>query len=88
MSFKETVQKLDPPFLIRDGENPFLGKRVLVLSGEIDRLVPWDASKEFVERLEVGQDGVKKVSLYRGVGHECTDEMVKEMAEFISNHCL
>jgi len=87
-TFKDTIERLDPPFLIRDGDNPFLGKRVLVLSGEADKLVPWETSKEFVEKLEVGQEGVKRVSLHCDVAHECTEAMVKEMAEFISNHCL
>jgi len=87
-SFKETVERLDPPFLIREGENPFLGKRVLVLSGETDKVVPWEASKDFVEKLEVGPQGVKTINLCTGVGHECTKEMVHEMARFIANHCL
>ncbi|GLB40650.1 hypothetical protein LshimejAT787_0805210 [Lyophyllum shimeji] len=87
-SLKDTIERLDPPFLIRDGENPFVGKRILVLSGEADKLVPWDASKEFVETLDVGREGVKKVSLHSGVGHEWTEAMVKEMAEFIAKHCL
>ncbi|KAF5382126.1 hypothetical protein D9615_004190 [Tricholomella constricta] len=88
-SFKGIVETLDPPFLIKGAENPFLGKRVLVLSGEADQLVPWEASKEFVlDKLDVGKEGVKTVSLYRGVGHECTDAMVQEMAEFIAKHCL
>ncbi|KAF8899869.1 hypothetical protein CPB84DRAFT_1093377 [Gymnopilus junonius] len=34
--------------------NPFLGKKILILSGEEDTLVPWTASKTFVESLEVG----------------------------------
>ncbi|KAF8072137.1 Alpha/Beta hydrolase protein, partial [Lyophyllum atratum] len=87
-SFKETVERLDPPFLIREGVNPFFGKRVLVLSGEADKVVPWEASKDFVEKLDVGPQGVKTINLCTGVGHECTTEMVNEMARFIADHCL
>ncbi|RDB29097.1 hypothetical protein Hypma_014792 [Hypsizygus marmoreus] len=85
-SFTTLVRKLDPPY--RTGLNPYLGKRLLVLSGKEDKLVPWDASQEFVEGVDVGEDGVKKVSLYEGVGHECTPEMVNEMADFIADYCL
>ncbi|KAG5637968.1 hypothetical protein H0H81_002412 [Sphagnurus paluster] len=88
-SFRRAIQVLDPPYLLESGQNPFLGKRILVLCGEDDRLVPWEASKHFVEeKLEVGKDGIKEVSLYKGVGHECTDGMVTEMAQFIAKHCL
>jgi len=68
--------------------NPFLGKKVLVLSGEEDSLVPWTASQKFVESLEVGPQGLKKVVLQRGVGHKCTAEMVKEAADFIQSELL
>ena len=66
-----------------DASNPFLGKKILILSGEKDRLVPWAASEKFVEGLEVGLGGEKKVILQKGVGHKCTDEMVEEAARFI-----
>lgn len=66
-----------------DASNPFLEKKILILSGEEDRLVPWAASEKFVEGLEVGPGGDKKVILQKGVGHKCTDEMVEEAARFI-----
>ncbi|CAA7268161.1 unnamed protein product [Cyclocybe aegerita] len=62
--------------------NPFLGKKILVLSGEADTLVPWTASKEFVDNLEVGTDGVKSVVVEAGVGHRCTGRMVELAVEF------
>ncbi|KAJ7219983.1 Alpha/Beta hydrolase protein [Mycena pura] len=64
------------PYTSKNDENPFLGKRVLVLSGGSDMLVPWVASQEFVERLEVGS-GHKKYVVYEGVGHEVTAEMIQ-----------
>ncbi|KAG6910101.1 hypothetical protein DXG01_013154 [Tephrocybe rancida] len=76
-SFKSLVATLDPAAIIERGSNPFRGKRILVLSGADDKLVPWTASEEFVtQNLDVGPTGVKKVSLYDGVGHECTEGMV------------
>ena len=69
-------------------ENPFLGKKVLVLSGGDDKLVPWAASQTFVDALEVGPQGVKKVVVAPGVGHECTPEMVREMAQFVWEEAL
>lgn len=68
--------------------NPFIGKRVLVLSGEKDRLVPWDASSAFVEGLEVGKTGRRKVRLQEGVGHEYTKEMKGALIEFFWEEAL
>ncbi|KAG6853967.1 hypothetical protein C0991_012114 [Blastosporella zonata] len=88
-SLRDLVSEVDPASLIQDGTaNPFLGKKILVLSGAADTLVPWEASKGFVTKLDVGSGGLKKVSVYEGVGHECTDGMVKEMASFIADNCL
>jgi len=65
--------------------NPFYGKKILVLEGEKDTLVPWSASKNFVENLCVGENGKKKVIIVPGVGHDCTPAMVEEAAAFIWN---
>ena len=64
--------------------NPFLGKKILVLSGADDTLVPWVASEKFVGGLVVGGSGVKKVVVQKGVGHACTPEMVAEAAQFLA----
>lgn len=71
-----------------NSSNPFLGKKILVLSGKEDPLVPWSVSESFVDTLEVGPEGVKKVFLQEGVGHACTDEMVDEAAAFIGQNLL
>ena len=67
--------------------NPFLHKKILVLSGEKDTLVPWTASKNFIDNLEVGS-GVEKVVIVPDIGHEYTKEMVIEMAQFLSKEVL
>lgn len=88
-SFIKFVQSFDPAskdYESLDGGNPFLGKKILVLSGADDPLVPWDASARFVDGLEVGPDGVKKVVVQQGVGHACTREMVVEAADFVQQH--
>ena len=85
------IRQHDPsnlPFHASDVSNPFLGKKILVLSGGIDTLVPWTASQNFVERLEVGKDGVKKVVVVPDAGHECTTVMVAEAAQFIEIEAL
>lgn len=84
---KAYVDAYDPAsfaFRENDATNPFLGKRILVLSGAADKLVPWTASQEFVEGLEVG-NGVKKVVLEENVGHECTPTMIREAALFVTD---
>lgn len=65
-------------------ENPFFGKRVLVLCGAEDQLVPWSQSQNMVEKLEVGEQGRKEVHVYEGVGHKCTAEMQDRTSEFLS----
>ncbi|KAI0344767.1 alpha/beta-hydrolase [Trametopsis cervina] len=76
------------PYTASDSSNPFLGKKILVLSGKEDRLVPWTSSEEVVSNLNVGEQGVKKVFVYPGVGHECTAEMIKEAADFVWEYAL
>ncbi|KAI0093154.1 Alpha/Beta hydrolase protein [Irpex rosettiformis] len=63
-----------------DVGNPYRGKKILVLSGADDTLVPWVSSEEMVNDLNVG---VKKVIVYPGVGHEVPEEMIKEAGDFI-----
>jgi len=76
------------PYFSEDSSNPFFGKKILVLSGGADPLVPWTASQTFVERLVVGPKGVKKVVVQPDTGHTCTLEMVREMVEFLQMHVL
>ena len=85
------IRQNDPvstPFQAHDASNPFMGKKILVLSGGIDTLVPWTASKDFVENLWVGNTGVKKILVFPDVGHKCTPAMVAEAAHFIRVNAL
>jgi hypothetical protein len=70
--------------------NPFVDKRILVLSGAADKMVPWEASKAFVEALHVdtNRGGVKQVFVQDGVGHECTEEMTSRLAAFVRDFTL
>jgi len=90
-SLLDVIQQYDPAtasYTSTGALNPFFGKKVLVLSGADDKLVPWSASKHFVDNLNVGEAGVKKVIVAPGVGHKCTPEMVQAMAEFIWEEAL
>ncbi|KAH8831590.1 hypothetical protein DL96DRAFT_1706017 [Flagelloscypha sp. PMI_526] len=71
-------------------EKVFKGKKILVMCGGDDKLVPWSASEQFVTGglLDVGVDGVKDVFVQDGVGHECTEEMVQRMSKFLVEHEL
>lgn len=87
-SLLELVNQRDPvgkAFDRVDGANPYLGKKVLVLAGGADKLVPWEASREFVERLAVGPSGVKEVVVLEGVGHECSGEMLVAAGRFVGS---
>ena len=88
MTLAKTSDPASKDFKSSQSSNPFLGKKILVLSGKEDLLVPWSASEGFVNALEVGSKGVKKVVVQEGVGHACTKEMVDEAAAFIRQHLL
>ncbi len=66
----------------------FTGKRILALAGADDKLVPWSASRAFVEALDVGEHGKKNVKVLSGVKHEYTDEMREEMFLFLWEEAL
>ena len=63
--------------------NPFFGKKVLVLSGAADNLVPWRHSEAFVDGLNVGPAGRKQVFIQDGVGHTMSPEMLAKAAELV-----
>lgn len=71
-----------------DESNPFLGKKILVLSGQKDKTVPWSTAKDFVDGLNVGEQGVKEVMVEPGVGHDFSPVMVKAAGRFIWEHAL
>jgi hypothetical protein len=86
-SLRSFIEKNDPAsanYTSTDPNiNPYIGKKILVMSGAIDPLVPWYASKKFVDGLYVGEDGIKEVFVQEGSGHKCTREMTKKMAVFM-----
>lgn len=82
-SLLEIIENESPVSARRTGRNPFLGKKILVLAGGDDELVPWVFSESFVKRIQVGEEGVKKVMVYPGVGHAFTTSMEEEVANFV-----
>jgi hypothetical protein len=66
----------------------FAGKRVLVVAGGEDMLVPWAVSRAFVEALDVGMGGRKEVVVVPGVQHEFTDGMKEEVFKFFWEEAL
>lgn len=81
-SLLEVIERESPVGSLGTGKSPYLGKKILVLVGGEDELVPWVFSKPFVERVEVGE-GVKKVVVYPDVGHEFTASMVEDITNFV-----
>ena len=61
---------------------------MLVLSGGDDKIVPWAASRAFVEKLEVGERGRKEVFVEPGIGHDFSPAMLKLAAKFLWEHAL
>lgn len=71
-----------------ESNNPYINKKILILHGEKDELVPWDCCKEFVDGLNVGEKGEKKVFLEKDRGHETSSLMVTELVKWIVQHGL
>lgn len=63
--------------------NPYLGKKILVLHGGNDELVPWDCCKTFVDGLQVGPEGEKNVFIEQDRGHETSSLMVSELVKWL-----
>lgn len=73
------IEKQDPV----NNAKSFVGKKILVLSGGSDELVPWSASQAFVDGL---QSEVKEVIVASGIKHQVTDDMLVQTARFIVEH--
>ena len=82
-SLLEVIKRESPVCAPVAGRNPFFGKKILVLAGGKDKLVPWEFSESFVERIEVGEEGVKRVLVYPDVGHAFTPSMEEDVANFV-----
>ncbi|KAF8638187.1 hypothetical protein AX17_002384 [Amanita inopinata Kibby_2008] len=76
------------PYRATNSSNPFIGKKILIITGEDDCLVPWNVYEQFVNELEVGDEGTKRVHIIKGVGHKCTEEMIGKASEFIGEAML
>ena len=62
---------------------PRLNVGILVLAGGKDEPVLWAFPEPFFERVEVGEDVVKKVVVYPNVGHAFTASM-EDVTNFVS----
>jgi dienelactone hydrolase len=60
-------------------------KKILVLCGADDRLVPYSCSQQFIELLQQAMSaaGVCEVVVEEGKGHELTDSMVAAAGDFL-----
>jgi predicted esterase len=77
-AFLELVATLDPKLDV------ISKKDMLILKGDEDKLVPWEASEEFVGKLP--KDKAEVVG-YPGVGHAFTDTMLEKSAGWIVEWC-
>ncbi|GAA6062521.1 hypothetical protein JCM10212_001571 [Sporobolomyces blumeae] len=88
-TFVSLLDRVDPSNL--PIESTWKGKKVLVLSGQDDELVPFEkgGTSAFVERLrtEAGLDRLD-VWVQPNTGHACTPEMMARSTEFVWKHGL
>lgn len=95
----EWAPPLFPPSLsgLLTSERPkgtYVGKRIMTIHGEADRLVPYSVGQAEIAEIqqEIGHerdaDGKVVVKVIEGQGHIVTPDMVKMTAEFIWANCL
>ncbi|ELU40460.1 alpha/beta hydrolase family domain-containing protein [Rhizoctonia solani AG-1 IA] len=79
------ILKNDPVSCRRNSlrPDPFMNKHILALAGAQDGMIPFTATRQFLDRINVGPIGTKRLIIQQGVGHQCTREMVIEMAELV-----
>ncbi|CAE6474047.1 unnamed protein product [Rhizoctonia solani] len=82
---REYILKHDPISRPTSPErpNPFLNKQILAIVGAQDSMMPILPTRQFLNRIDVGPLGTKKLVIQEGVGHQCTQEMIVQMAEFV-----
>ncbi|CAE6428140.1 unnamed protein product [Rhizoctonia solani] len=82
---REYILKHDPISRPATSErpNPFLNKQILAIVGAQDTMIPLLPTRQFLDRINVGPLGTKRLVIQEGVGHQCTQEMIVQMAEFI-----
>ena len=86
------MKRTDPinsPFDSSDPQvNPFWNKKILVLTGQADDVVPANLGVPFYERLQVGPKGIKERWSQEDCGHRCSPEMIERAAEFLWKYGL
>ncbi|KAG9093844.1 hypothetical protein FRC06_011360, partial [Ceratobasidium sp. 370] len=84
-SIRSHIIRRDPVSRKRNAsqERLFVNKHVLALAGAQDGMIPLLATRAFLDRIDVGPAGTKRLVIQQGVGHQCTKEMVREMAELV-----
>ena len=72
LSFVRVLERDDPGTIFRQTNEipePLKRKRILVLSGKEDNLVPWTASDSFITALRKQSPSVE-IKVYPGIGHK------------------
>lgn len=83
-SFVRVLERDDPGTILRLTKKipaSLEKKKILVLSGKDDTLVPWSASAEFISLLQRSSDEIE-VKVYDGVRHEYTTEMMNDFVQW------
>jgi len=80
----DAARRVDPAAIgVNEVARRLQGKKILCLSGAADKLVPYECNRAFLMELKYEQ-GIELVDkVYDGVGHECTPEMVRELAKWV-----
>jgi predicted esterase len=79
-SFLRILERNDPGTILRltqEIPDPLKRKKILVLAGKEDTLVPWIASTHFISVLQQQSKNIQ-VKQYDGVGHAYPPEMMQD----------
>lgn len=81
----DVVRRFDPAAVgVEEAARRLRGKKVLCLSGALDKLVPYSCSKGFIEALKAAGGVDVDDRVFEGAGHECTPAMVQAVAEWVA----
>lgn len=84
----DLIQRTSPGRSPSSGDSLVKGKKVLVLSGGADPLVPWKFSRQFVDELKASGQGKVEVIVEPEAKHEVTPTMVQNVVRFVWDEVL
>ncbi len=85
----KSVEHLATRFDPVNKPNHFMDVRTLLIFGENDKLVPFEASKKFIDAVTDRRHPIVfDVQIEKGVGHEFTDKMLDDVINWLTKNIM